>query len=418
MYEYIIIGGGISGLYCAYKILKKNPKTNLVVLEQGDYLGGRVYTISEPWMTVEAGAGRFSKSHIRINKLIRELGLSHNIVPNGNQLDIYDVKKGKLENGEDILRNLIDYVIAQSRTKRLQNISFIDFAKEILDKKHVKYILDFFGYYSELVIMNASDCIHLMKQLSSENQFYGLKGGLSQIIDKMRDFIINHPGATILTEHSVSGIKELSPGFQVYGKILRGVGRFYIHANKCICALPSNIIVDWKIFRPIRDSIQGIKCAPLCRIYSVFPIAKNATNVWFAGMSKFHVNNPLKMVIPIDESRGIIMISYTDNKYAQFWRQLKNTRGIRGVNMAIRTYIQEALGIKIPYPKHTTVCYWECGVGYWGIGTNSKNCQDAILHYGNERGLYVCGEHYSSDNQQWMEGALETAESSVGNSGK
>ncbi len=34
MYDIIIIGGGISGLYCAYNLLKKDENLKLLVLEK------------------------------------------------------------------------------------------------------------------------------------------------------------------------------------------------------------------------------------------------------------------------------------------------------------------------------------------------------------------------------------------------
>lgn len=185
---------------------------------------------------------------------------------------------------------------------------------------------------------------------------------------------------------------------------------FSVEARKCICALPANVILRWSVFRPIQSFLRGIRCAPLCRIYAVFPPGGINRKTWFSGMTKFSVNNPLKMVIPIDESRGVIMISYSDNKYARWWRDLKESEGIRGVNRALRKYMKEATGITIPQPLHTTVCYWDCGVGYWGVGVDSVEFEKSIIGvYKRVPGMYLCGEHYSAKSQQWMEGALDTA---------
>jgi len=42
------------------------------------------------------------------------------------------------------------------------------------------------------------------------------------------------------------------------------------------------------------------------------------------GMPKLTTNNNLRMIIPISEKNGVIMISYTDNKFAKIgnsdWR--------------------------------------------------------------------------------------------------
>ena len=45
MYDFIIIGGGISGLYMHMKLLNKS--NNIVLLEQYDNFGGRIYQYND-----------------------------------------------------------------------------------------------------------------------------------------------------------------------------------------------------------------------------------------------------------------------------------------------------------------------------------------------------------------------------------
>ena len=44
-YDIVIVGGGISGLFLAYKLV--NTKLNILVLEKESKFGGRVHTISK-----------------------------------------------------------------------------------------------------------------------------------------------------------------------------------------------------------------------------------------------------------------------------------------------------------------------------------------------------------------------------------
>ena len=54
-YDVIIVGAGISGLAAAYE-LKKNPDIDVLVLEAGDRIGGRIWTVN-PWgAKLELGA--------------------------------------------------------------------------------------------------------------------------------------------------------------------------------------------------------------------------------------------------------------------------------------------------------------------------------------------------------------------------
>ena len=46
MTSYTIVGGGISGLYCAYRLLQTDSTCNIKILEKMDRLGGRIMTES------------------------------------------------------------------------------------------------------------------------------------------------------------------------------------------------------------------------------------------------------------------------------------------------------------------------------------------------------------------------------------
>ena len=73
MYDVIIIGGGIAGLYSAYKILKNNPDTKLLILESNQ-IGGRIGTEMFQGVRVVTGAGigRKNKDHLLI-QLLKDL---------------------------------------------------------------------------------------------------------------------------------------------------------------------------------------------------------------------------------------------------------------------------------------------------------------------------------------------------------
>jgi monoamine oxidase len=167
---------------------------------------------------------------------------------------------------------------------------------------------------------------------------------------------------------------------------------------------------EWK--RILKASIYG---GSLCRIYSVFPTSshnkvgrENGEKPWFAGLGKLTMNNDVRMIIPIDEETGVVMISYTDGVIADRWAKMESEKGIREVNRRLKELIDERLKISIPMPKHTKIFHWLNGVGYWKVGANSSAVEKMATV--GVRGMYFCGENYSSENQQWIEGSLDTAE--------
>jgi hypothetical protein len=379
-------------------------------------------------MTVEAGAGRFNIAHTLLMELIGELGLSKKIYPISSDASYApaDGSEPKILSGNDVKTKwyIVKVVVASKleSTDLLKSMSFIDYCKRILVKSEIEYIKGSFGYYSELVIMNAYDAINLLGGLGPGNDFGGLKGGLYQIIDKLVDRIGRRAGSRILCNKTVVDIQYVYKG--VLGSAQPGSGlgsanqhnggsviEVYCKENvrpyvglKCICALPKQVTEKLAIFSPMKDVFAQIVCAPLCRIYSTFPVVRGKT--WFSGMPKFTTNNNLRMVIPISEADGVIMISYSDNKYADGWNRLYKSGGIEAVDRELARLMKKSTGIDIPAPLKTVVFHWPCGVGYWGIGADSSQFP---LQPDSSVPIYLCGEHYSGEYQQWMEGALETA---------
>jgi hypothetical protein len=315
------------------------------------------------------------------------------------------------------ISGLIAKVVLASKgelTEKLQNISFIDYAKQVLkNDSEVQLIVDAFGYYSELVIMNAHDAIQLMDLLGPSNRFYTMNGGLDQIIEKLVSRL-DSKYVKILKNKTVSDIvldvdeKTNDIFFEIF--ISENVRR--VVARVCICALPLWALKKLTISRHFAPLLKNVLCAPLCRIYSKFALDADG-DVWFKNMPKLTTNNNLRMIIPISEKEGVIMISYTDNKFAKYWKRIYDKYGVDGVDSRIAKLIKESTGMDIPKPLKTKVCYWGCGVGYWGLGADSAVVSQSILKPFCDFSFYVCGEHFSEKFQQWMEGALETSEKVV-----
>jgi len=132
MQHTLIIGGGIAGLYCAYKLSEKYPGTSITVVESDTELGGRIRTQKTPGFTVEKGAARFSGNHRRLLKLIRDMGLdsykmklptSRDFVYRGS-VDTFDMKKA--------LRDFYAKALKVGRAER-QKITLFQLAVKLYD---------------------------------------------------------------------------------------------------------------------------------------------------------------------------------------------------------------------------------------------------------------------------------------------
>ena len=82
--SYAIIGGGISGLYCAYSLHKKFGINDITIIEKDNRLGGRINSIYIDGTTLEMGAGAIPGNHYREMKLLEELNLLHKLDAGGS----------------------------------------------------------------------------------------------------------------------------------------------------------------------------------------------------------------------------------------------------------------------------------------------------------------------------------------------
>jgi hypothetical protein len=476
IYDVIILGGGISGLYTAYLLLERLPKCKILILEKESYLGGRIHTYRDKHMQVEAGAGRYSESHMLFRQLLDTLHLKKYETPitsesvyieseTGHMMDSVFDSPPNYYNENRMMSNLllnsphiydgIDQPVTQlaldglfgkytqpatgllakvlMASKResedvLRNQTFIQYASTILSGEERQFVEDSFGYYSELVVMNAYDTCKLLKQLDPSKPFYVLSCGLDKVIFKLAERLKQSGYVTIKKSKTVTNIKwskqtktRKSGGFfwnqktrkyvlppqtnENKYKIVCSDGSVY-YGKVCVCTLPKNAITKLKVFDPLKPMLNKIVCGSLCRIYMKF----DKENIWFRELPKCTTNNELRMVIPMDEKKGTIMISYSDNKYADYWKDVFEKEKEGGVIREITKRIKQVYGIEMPPPRKTKVFHWQCGVGYWGVGAHSNMISERLVKPYPEQELYICGESYSAMGQQWIEGGMEMAE--------
>ena len=435
IYDIIIVGGGLSGLYAAYRYHQKYPKAKILLLESLDRLGGRIYTYEDAtYGKIEAGAARFLTQHKHVIQLIHEFGLEASVghIPPdiGYRAAGPATPTDTPHTPKDIttLSKIILKHADKTSRKVLQNQVFMDFVKKVLTPAEAQLYYDSFGYSSELTFMNAYDTVQLIKNHFMSKRFLNLKGGLGQIVDRLVAKLRTYKNIEIKIKCPVTDIQYLAePPLE---DAEQGFGNddqlFYITAfcvqrseqsqyqcRTCICTFNKETAEKFPIFRPIKPYLKYIKNLPLCRIYSQFSPNPETNELWFKGRHKFTTNNSLRMVIPMNASpdgkRGTAMISYSDNHYATAWYKLYRTKGIDAVNKKLHKLIQESVpNTPFPPPTNTKIFYWEHAVAYYGKGFDSTTMLDKIRQPYPNLPLYLCGENYSEKNNQWMEGALDT----------
>lgn len=405
VYDYIIIGGGISGLYALQELHNKNQNYKLLLCDERNYLGGRILTHSNPHY--EVGAGRFHDKHKLLLNLIEKYkchkiplskkSIYYEQLPDNKIIQHLDMNKTL----DILMRNIIKESKKHS-TAYLQKFTFSQYlTHEYKEKKLAKTIKDIFGYDSEINEMNAYDSIKSFENDFLSNQFYILKEGLSELCNRMYNKLNSSPNISFLLNFHVNDVKKMKDLYQVtnYKKDFLG--------KNVIFAIKAPQLKEFSILNKIHLFINCVHGAPLLRIYAKYPI-KNR-KVWFDNIPKIITNNVLRQIIPIDYKTGLIMISYTDNKDIDIFFQNKRKKTLKSKTQ-IKSIVEHQLNIlfpqiDIPKPTYFESHLWTLGCHHWKPNCNSNKIIKQIRHP--YKHIFIIGEAFSH-KQAWMEGALES----------
>ncbi len=429
LFDLIIVGGGISSIYLVYLLSKSKSWSNkkICVLEKENHFGGRlkVFKTRKQGFNYEwdEGGARFNQNHHLLRSLIKEVGLSKNIVEAGAHIDFMPTDKEYYSNHPELLRSdpndLMNKVLDSMKNQKkevLIKTNFIEYAPKILTKEEFKYVIDSFGYYAELERMNAYDFYRLIRFDMSTNhsKFYGLTSRLGSVVDALIKKIksskmYKKKNIKFFTNQDVNSIDYNEPT-NIF--TIKSNKNFVWKSKKCVCAMPQKALKRLRILKPINKLLDTINCIPLCRIYSIYRVPKKDSKekVWFDFMNgKVSTDSPIRFIIPVDKKKGVIMISYSDDKYANYWHK-QEKKSMNHLNSRLQALTQKWVpkGVKVPKPIFTRVSYWDCGVAYWKKNVDSKKVYKKILHPFEKIPLFICGENYSL-HQAWSEGALQTA---------
>lgn len=433
-YDTIIVGAGISGLNTAYQIIKKNPKHRILILEGSNRLGGRLNTINFKGTQYEAGGARFNTQHNRLLNLLKEFKLDSDKIPIPSDIYFKPFPKNYIDKYEYISKfvnskGIIDiYPLIKELSqlkqngkisyRELLNHSLLDLVDKKLNNKYpdIKNLFEhIFEYWSEIAVLNSYEAIQVFKNdFNTKMQFYLLKGGLSNLIQKFVLFLKKH-NVDIKKNCYLDSITRNKD--DIYDlKVLKNYqDKKEYSCNNLVLAIQQKDLLKLNYLTKHKHVLKLLKTVshqPLYRIYAKYPVING--KVWFQEVPKICTNLHIKFIIPYDSKKGLIMISYTDGKMAKYW----NDQLSKGEDVLLNKLNQDLHklfpDIKIPNPIWIKHHYWSSGAAYWKTGSESNKIIPQIVEPFKNETLYICGENFSN-HQAWMEGALQTSELVVTN---
>jgi hypothetical protein len=403
-WDILIVGAGLAGLRIGIETLKQSPHIKCCILEQYDYVGGRVFTFRKNVPGIgkiswESGAGRISKDHKKVLGLLQSYDL--HTAPIHSETEYISTSTMVLTENHfsdlisvylDPLRALNPSVLAQHTLGELLH-------KTIGVTSAKNFYLQF-PYFSEIHVLRA-DCAleSFHSEMSSNKGFFVCKEGLSSLTDAMHKEFVKR-GGTVLLNTTLERVTYHHGLQELHCK--SGNSSITYIAPIAVLALHHAALKKIDGIRTY-DGLKHLKMEPLLRMYAIFPITNNKS--WFSGMPHTVTDSPIRYIIPIDPSRGIIMISYTDGGDTRHWKKDDEDRVMQEIR---RLFPDKTIPDPIYFKQHL----WGAGCTYWTPGAyDVKTVSQQSLHpmpriY---PGLFMCGESFAI-HQCWMESALDQAD--------
>jgi len=402
--KYLIIGGGIAGLYSGLLLTENSsisPK-DIIIIEKSYRWGRRVHTLERDDIKYECGASRFIKEHKLLMSIIKRYKLADTLIKISKKSQDRQILNERMMIPTNLDEYFDKFFSIELNRNDIYGKSVFDICIEMFGIEIATLMKSSHGYDDDFLLYNAYDGLHQLKSIYKKT-FYIMQGGLEQIITKMVDELKEKGVDLRLHTKCIKWENIDNDKLNVYTADIDN-NTNVITCDKIILAVDKWSLTKFKELEPIYNLIDTVNTIPLTRIYARFPLEENTGFAWFHGIPKTTTNLPIRMFIPINQNNGMCMISYSDGHFASEWQRDFIMGNLDG---NIMSYIRQLFPEnKIPEPIWIQKLHWAHGVHSWRPLVNSELIYEQIQNPLNN--IYIRGETFSN-NQGWIEGALETA---------
>jgi len=419
MYDIIIVGGGMSGLYAAYQIRKRRPSWSIAVLEKGSTIGGRAGVVPFHGVSVlpGAGIGRYPYDK-KLLALCRSLGVATHKFdhPMAYSSDIpfpEDLKQALQEvragyrpegrhRGQTFRRVAIDVLGAERYANFRRTAGYTDWEKEDPEEALRTIPVDDDGWkWSQAVGIPWDQVLDGMAKRIGASSIHPCQEVVGVVPSE-------GPEAEFLVHTRKCGVRKTRKRGGGFGETIWTTRRVILSTD--IAGIRRLLPEATRPGSPYRDIVEQ----PFLRVYAHFPGSSAETMARLLPQTTV-VGTPLYKLIPMDAAKGVHMIAYTDNAgadhYSRHSGHLQNTPAARRF---WAKEVEEAFHLppKTLEIDDLSIHYWPIGTHYFRPLNKARYASRAaflrqVQHP--HRGVYVVGEGMSQ-NQGWTEGALESVD--------
>ena len=404
IYDVIIIGGGIAGLYSAYTLKRLSPGTTFLLLEKNkkQCIGGRANheLFYGTKVVTGAGIGRKSKDKL-LYKLLSDLKI---------EAPVFQSKPNYAPTIETVVDIGKLWKFLQRQYKSPNNAhskdgTFREYATKLLGDTTYRDLVITSGYSD----YEKEDVFETLYHYSMEDN-YGSNTLFSVDWKEMVLRLAHEIGmSNIRFSNHVTKLAKSSPSSVFMVENDKG-DTFY--ARKVIIATTIAGIREILPYYPIYKDVEG---QPFLRLYGKFAHSSaGIVRQYITGMTV--VPGPLQKIIPMNPDKLVYMIAYSDNRHCQYLRdKIENTEDNREYFCRL---LEKSLGVREKGTMKLIAMkgfYWTNGTHYYKpLDTRIYENRDMFIKKAQnpEPGIVVVGEAVSR-KQGWTEGALESVKAVV-----
>ena len=408
LFEQIVIGAGISGLYWIYK---SRPSTYMI-LEKSDRIGGRIYNIKWNNNQISLGGGIIKHNNKYTIKLCEELGLElGQSVSEYEMIDWVKTDNTKRDNinitepnekefykiNENIIKYLKKVYNQNKSTITLNKYNFEEFLNLYIDLELVNLIKSNILYHTYYNADVKSVLYDEMDELLRTGKFeikYIVGGGYTTLLEKLIQIVglenikLNHDVIEIRKNNSIFEIKTSSEQIFRTKKIILATEK----QNNIKYIFESNLVESIGSLYSMTSGSNYI------RIYSYHSnghgLKYSYKTSGLAG-KVIYINDKILMCVYTEESDALKINKLLENK-------------TKDVQLEIIYNLLLKSNILITKPDDIIIKYWNTGVHYNNPGYNKEIKNDLIKKLKKEN-IIVVGECIS-DSHGWVNSALESVE--------
>ena len=408
----VILGGGLSGVYAAYKLEKLGYK--VIIIEASSKLGGRIKTVKKNFLgndfSLEFGAEYVSEGDTKLISLCKELKIdlkaidfNLNIIDSNHKKVSFLDKSYFLESESLKKFNKLLLVLPKLNKDQLKSLDQINLYNYLKYQNLTKVDLENFNLFCLYYYGDSIQYLSAQKILSDISNFTSYKYKFSLGSESLIQKLIEQKNIEFNFLDPVIKVNQTSKEVKVFlnsGKVIK--------ADLCFCSLPINQImkIDWKplLNRDKRLAFLKLRYSKISRSY--FFLNQVFSNSSFAFLYNSYLNF-IKQKLLIKDKYSILCAEYynqiaiSNEKMSIHEKEYMIKRIISKLNL-----IEDDFSVL--QSIHSSDIYSEyipCGKSIFS--TNTFGVQDTLKKM--EKRIFFIGEHLGKKTGT-MEGALESVD--------